>query len=1051
MLRTLFSKGTDWLVSEREAAANVRGALLCFSVLVVLLCVVGVFFSDRYLPFIKLFPLAVALFAAILSLRLFGRLVSRNKLVNIFCIIIIVGYVSFGLLNVYVGARIYDGSQYDGAFQLFFPLKRMEAGEWPGRDFLYFHGQLIPLIIYPVFKLFGSDFFASQFSAKLFDLLLPAGYFAMFYWLGLRRDRLVIAWLLLIGLLVTNRFAFGTQNPIEGVHVYAIRSIVPFLYIALLSSRLANVSYCQNFSRIFYRSTLFFQVLVFVISFYLGSEQAFYLLLTMLFANAMVMRSRPLWVVISSVALVVMSIIFLMAANELLFGSQKPLTYLLDISRNQTWFYGSYPNEFLHSPLDFSRPNSSTFKVSAKLVVSLLGIPCLWVVTWLCSRGADRRLFFFTLIGGIYGLLGLTSLFASYSGEQYADGAIKVILVSGIIFLVDAGFRRIDISSLRGGKLTGLLYDVLSVAPWMLVVAVVGCVYSVFFVLNIPNNVRMLRIMNSAIFMSQPDLGVKIPFYPLSIEPDDRYHSSQFLALDYANGNASAKVIYPEFTFVSGYDEGVKNLYRIKLNEKIPSSLAPGDYCLFGSVQRIIAEVDRSSGFIYFNQSTVSEKNGQYLKAIDCYRKGAESYLSFNNQRLVLEQNTYDGYFYDGIYRGSNLQLRVRDGEQEKLRVGDHLSLNGHTYAITAIYAGGVVTLDSSQHPYPFDFDRGASYSVVLHVNPDGAFSYNLDIADGETLITRVNFNDRAVLAEMKSRRQLWLVSNGQSASVINVDAQQGVVDLRGRIEAKQLSYGVHFGDLDKSAFNTVETITPVFQLMKGILSAKTVNQVPSASNIDFFFHAFDTALFNAYLKGVQDLDPEFISVPSGRYVNNFIWYDNWLVRSRWPVFEYIASSYDFAAHSKFESFWRKGEHYSTVTDWMSWPRNADTAEQDIVIPVDTSGASAVGCETTAYVVEFDYSISGWQGSIPLIGSSNRHIALIDDFLGVPLTLNPNEHRVRFPVFPRDDQIRIKIKSIAPFGVRTALDITAIRYRKLSLPVARLAAVIGRSTSSVCP
>lgn len=1051
MLKLLMSRTLQWLVSERESAANVRGAFLCLAVVVMLLGVVGVFFSDRYLPALKLFPLAVAIVAAVLSLRILGRWVHRHKLLSLFSIFVIVFYLVFGLLNVYVSARIYDGSQYDGAFQLFFPLKRMEAGEWPGRDFFYFHGQFIPLIIYPVFKFFGGDFFASQFSAKLVDLLLPFGYFLIFYWLGLRGNRLVLAWLILIGLLVTNRFAFGTQNPIEGVHVYAIRSIVPFLYISYLASRMASSQYREDFAHRFYRSILFVQVAAFVLSFYLGSEQAFYLLLSILFANALVLRARPMRLALASIALVLMSMAALMMTNTLLFGSQQPLTYLLDISRNQTWFYGSYPNEFLHSPLDFSRPNSSTFKVSAKLVVSLLGVPVLWAVTWLSTRPADRGFFFFALIGGVYGLLGLTSLFASYSGEQYADSAIKVILICSIIFLINAGLRRINFSGLKRNPFTGVLYDVLSVAPWLLVVAVAGCLYSVFFVLNIPNNLRVMRIMDSAIFMNQPDLGVKIPFYPLSIEPDDRYHSSQFLALDYANANPSSRVIYPEFTFVSGYDAGVKNLYRIKVDEPIPAALAAGDFCLFGRAERMIAEVDRALGVIYFSESTQAEESGQYQKNIDCFRKEAEQYINFNNGRLVLEQNTYDGYFYDGLYRGAQLQLRFRDEEQEKLRVGDQLTLAGHTYRIARIYAGGVVVVDSAHHPLPFDFDRGASYDVVLQVNPDGAFSFNLDIEEGETAITRVAFDDKAVLAQIKGQPQLWLVSTGQSASVINVDMERGSVDLRGHIKTRPLSYGLHFGELDKSEFNTVGTITPVFQLMKGILSAKVVNQVPSASNIDFFFHAFDTALFSDYLKGMQALDPQLISVPSGRYVNNFIWYDNWLVRSRWPVFEYIISSYDFVAHSKFESFWKKGERYSQAPDWIDWPLADAAAAHDIVIPVEALPRSAAGCETAAYVVEFDYTITGWQQSVPLIGSSTRHVALIDDFLGVPLTFNPNEHSVRFPVFPRDSQLRIKLKSIAPFGVRTVLQVSAVRYRKLDFPAARVAAVIGRSPLSICP
>lgn len=1049
MIKKSLSYSIKWLMTDREDGALVRGGLLYLSLAIIFLGGVGVLFSPKYQFFAQLMPAAIIMAVVVLSGRFLGRVVGSGRLLEVGLYSVILMYVLLGLLNAYVGARVYDGSQYDGAFQLFFPLKRMEAGEWPGKDFFYFHGQLIPWVVYPLFKGFGSDFFAAQLSGKLIDLFIPFFYFLIFHWLGLRRSGLLIAWLLLVGLLVTDRFTFGTQNPIDGVHVYTLRSIVPFLYIAFVSSQWANEQYREGFLRQFYQRAVFIQSLVFVLSFYLGSEQAFYLLPTLMLANALAIGARFWHILCASICLALLSLALVVLSNMLLFGSQQPLTYLVEISRNQTWFYGSYPNEFLHAALDFSRFNSSTFKVSAKVLVCLVGLPILWRIAWRLLSKIDRRLFYFLLFGGTYGLLGLTSLLASYAGEQYVDSAIKVMLIGLIVLFVKMGLGEIK-SAWQGGGYD-VFHDLTVAAPWVLLIFIGVSVYSIFFVLNVKSNMRVYKVLDSAIFMDQPDLGVKIPFYQLNERPDVRYHSSQFLALEYAQGNEKARVIYPEFTFVDGFDGGVKNLYRVKVDEDIPEPLSVGDFCRLNGIELMVADIDKEKKYLYFDQSTVPAGQSNQASSAQCYRKQGQDYITYDRGRVALEQATYDNYFYDGLFRGELLQVRVKDGEQKKLRVGDGLVLKGHGYSIKAVYANGVVVLDSAVHPLPFDFDSGSTYGVFQRIKPDGGLGYTLDIAEGELPITQVKLDDREVLAEISRHRQMWSLNNGQSASVLQVDMAQGIVSLRGHLKPDQALYGLHFGQLDKAAFNTVGTITPVFQLMKGILSAKTVESVPLASSIDFFFHTFNTSLLTEYLKGIQTLDPAFISAPSGRYVNNFIWYDNWLVRARWPVFEFILSSYDPVAHSKFESFWKKGRVYSGAAPWVELDPPAKSGNQDIVIPAAADSRKNTGCETSAYVVELEYALSGWQQSMPLLGGNTRHIALIDDYLGVPLTFNPNEHRVSFPVFPRGSETRIHLKSIAPLGIDTALDISAVRYRKLNLPAERLAGVIGRSASGYCP
>lgn len=1037
--------------SEEGSAPLLRGFLLYCSAAVVALSLIGLLFSSRFEGLIKFLPLALAVPLVLYSVRHGLEHSTREWGGALLGLAVIAAYVLLGGMNAYVNAKIYDGPQYDGAFQLYFPLERMDQGEWPGKDFFYFHGQLIPVLVYPLFKLFGGDFFASQFSAKLIDLTIPLAYYLIFRWLGLDRQKSVLAIVLLVGILVTDRFTFGTQNPVDGIHIYALRSLIPFMFIAFYASRFSQEGYIDRFRRGFFKKYAFIQAGIFVASFYLGGEQALYLLAAMLLANVLTAGFSPFRITMQSIWLVVLAFGLLLMANVLLFGSQKPLSYLGEISKNQTWFYSSYPNEFLHGALDFSRYRSSAFKVSAKLIVCCAGLPLLVWLTWWLREQTDKRLFHFALIGSAYGLIGLTSLVASYAGEQYTDNAIKVMLITLVVLLIQISFRLGMLARQADCSANRTLSDLIAASPLLLAVVLAASVYAIWLALKPLVNLKLLRALDTPIFMEHPDLRVKLPYYPLSLKPDMRFHASQFIALDQAAGNASARILYPEFSFVNGFEEGVKNLYMLKVRQgNIPNQLHVGDFCSFGSFVLPIADIDRNAGEISFAEETRLDIRQRFLD-INCYRSGAEAYLGFHGKVLHLEHNIFDRYFYDGLFRGTQLQVRLKTDVDFRPRPEDALLINGQRYRIQEVHPNGVLILDSSAHPLPFAFDRGATFTVIYQVEASNSFSLGLQVSPLEKRVTRVLLNDRQLLAEVQGQHQLFLAKTNQVADVQGVDLGRATIDLAGSLSKYDLSYGLHFGSFDRARYNIIAETPPVFQLMKGILSAKHAGEQISSSNIDFLFHTFSTRLMSEYLDGIRVASPQFVSMPSGRYVNNFIWYDNWLLRARWPVFEYILTHYRPAAWSKFELFWEEAEHHLLDGPWVGAVITRNDSDGDKAV-LFTEGPQIGGgiCQPSAYEVEVDYSISGWQRALPLIGSSTRHVAFIDDALGVPLAFNPNEHTVRFPVFPSHGETKIQIGSVSPFGFETSITIDAIRYRKIELPPERIAAMAGRAASGSC-
>ena len=75
-----------------------------------------------------------------------------------------------------------DPVPIDGPFQLFNALRRIDAGQRPGRDFPAFHGVGLPVVHYPVYRLLGGDFLASELARQWVS---PAAHIAVYLLLSL--------------------------------------------------------------------------------------------------------------------------------------------------------------------------------------------------------------------------------------------------------------------------------------------------------------------------------------------------------------------------------------------------------------------------------------------------------------------------------------------------------------------------------------------------------------------------------------------------------------------------------------------------------------------------------------------------------------------------------------------------------------------------------------------------------------------------------------------------------------------------------------------------
>jgi hypothetical protein len=81
---------------------------------------------------------------------------------------------------------VFDGLAFNGAFQLFNPLRRIADGQVAGRDFTFFHGMGVPYVHYPLFRAFGGTFAASELTRLLLSPISFVASFLIFFY-ALRR------------------------------------------------------------------------------------------------------------------------------------------------------------------------------------------------------------------------------------------------------------------------------------------------------------------------------------------------------------------------------------------------------------------------------------------------------------------------------------------------------------------------------------------------------------------------------------------------------------------------------------------------------------------------------------------------------------------------------------------------------------------------------------------------------------------------------------------------------------------------------------------------
>jgi hypothetical protein len=325
------------------------------------------------------------------------------------------------------------GPAIDGPFQLYNSLRRIWAGQRGGVDFQFFHGLGIPYLHYPMFRLLGGTFFASELTRQLITAILYPLVLLAFIKFFVRDWTRTVAW---CAIAMVASVALRMSPLVVAVNsLLGIRSTVPTLLPVVLCLPI------KRWPRVALTGVALGLALV------MGSEQGLAVLAGLAIATAIVsVRSRDRFAYLmdtgAAIGIGMASFVGLLVVIGGIDGMRTSLAYNFKlVPMDQYWYFGSPPNPFLGSWRSVPAVLLSLPRIFLTVLVGAVAVVvCARRLVRVANEPAEREQFAFTTLA-LYGLISSASLFGSYV-HAYVQPLLRVLLLLAIVALDRALPRR---------------------------------------------------------------------------------------------------------------------------------------------------------------------------------------------------------------------------------------------------------------------------------------------------------------------------------------------------------------------------------------------------------------------------------------------------------------------------------------------------------------------------------------------------------------------------------------------------------------------------------
>ncbi|MCQ4280805.1 hypothetical protein NA643_17060, partial [Pseudomonas stutzeri] len=897
----------------------------------------------------------------------------------------------------------------DGAFQHINPLRRIAAGELPGRDFQVFHGLVISYFHYPIYALFGKTLFASEISRYLINGLCAfAAVLAIFG--GLRRP--VVALGLSAFFIIATKLAgiFWLTDPFgDAYSSLAVRTFVPALCLGYLFyiNRKKKLSSDRTFSQIVLPLIAFCSVAMII-----ATEQGMALSLATASALILVHPGQPKWYIrVRDTVLfcVITPPVYVAIIYVITFGQpgQAISFYLTDLPADQFWYFGAYPNIF---PKDFA----SLFFVPGTrrpFLNYILIFIAIVLVLFSFFRSEDKikknecRIWMLGLAYGCVALISNLGMISSHYSEAVTRVACAIIIVFSWT-LIERRLSSENVSRFRILSLCGML----------------------FFVIFSPYSLK--GFVPSAFSFNQDYSSVAM---------EKRYSGVIPVGGEYRNLFSIASTVIPPKTLLGAQVGQTEALLHKRQT-----------YLIFHNPPAVLVDLISDGTKIEVNGKPEKVEQVSPSHLLSTYSgKDKSFHYRYENPKLTARRESSTPFYSKrtGIWVNGIASLQV--DKSSCLMVGEAKQLaNVSKYRVvqfpneaferhvTSIYSNIACVDGPPLEPYVHGFPQQFIVKSAIE------FSSDEFMLKKSTAIKKVP----KLAAE-------WLYFNELGSKYPGIHEQDEVTSDSNRKNSRPFPPKSEYGQ-KAGAGRYFETWSPescryderptLWSTYTGFfeLESNSVNQ----GGVDYIIHALGQKRRADYLSAFKISKPTFVHTLRPSYTA----YERWIQTSTWKFYEEILANYEVVRKTDYSLIWRRKSDLSKTSNWVDSPDQLCQSKFGPWIAPKTSwdgelalvkDSHSMDLEPLAvnqfdqdqvYVVEVTYSIENRLAKVPMFGKVARYfIKPIGTNTPMPVSLPPYENKVVFPLVVSPGKTpTLQFETISLFG-QAGFSVKSIKYRKI--------------------
>jgi hypothetical protein len=322
----------------------------------------------------------------------------------------------------------FRGPAIDGPFQLYNSLRRIMAGQRAGVDFQFFHGLAMPYLHYPLFRLLGGGFFASEFTRELVSTLLYPATVLLFLKFFLRDWTRTLAWsAAVMAMSIALRL---TSLLLAANSLLGVRSTLPTLFPLLLCLRVPRAA------------RLSIAAVTLGIALSVSTEQGLATVAALAVSATIAAILRRSWrtylaeagLILAGGALTLVVVLTLLGGVE---GMKGALSYNFKlVPMDQYWYFGAPPNIFVPSWASLPTVFAGLWRIPMILLAGVVAVGFACVRLARATDAVDERRQFAFLTVLLYGLISCASLLGTWV-NAYVQPLTRVLLLVCAVYLAD--------------------------------------------------------------------------------------------------------------------------------------------------------------------------------------------------------------------------------------------------------------------------------------------------------------------------------------------------------------------------------------------------------------------------------------------------------------------------------------------------------------------------------------------------------------------------------------------------------------------------------------